>query len=108
MTPAEDTTPAAVEIERQKHMTIVFDDGLRCVFAVAVLRGACPCATCRVFSDRGDIPWPRGGQSTEIAIVDAEFVGAWGISITWSDRHSTGIYSWAYLRRLWLAGAIEP
>jgi DUF971 family protein len=30
-------------------------------------------------------------------IIDAEFGGAWGMSITWNDGHSTGIYSWDLL-----------
>ena len=32
-------------------------------------------------------------------IEDAELVGAWGLSVTWNDGHSTGIYSWDALRR---------
>lgn len=32
-------------------------------------------------------------------INSAELVGAWGISITWNDGHSTGIYAWEILRR---------
>jgi DUF971 family protein len=34
-----------------------------------------------------------------VTIEDAELVGAWGMSIRWSDGHSTGIYSWDALRR---------
>ena len=45
--------------------------------------------------------WPRPGQTTELWIEDAELVGAWGLSIRWSDGHSTGIYSWELLRDAW-------
>ena len=41
-------------------------------------------------------------------IVDAELVGAWGLSMRWSDGHDTGIYSWAALRDWWDAGLRGP
>jgi DUF971 family protein len=30
--------------------------------------------------------------------------GNWGVSLVWSDGHSTGIYAWSYLRSWWDAG----
>jgi DUF971 family protein len=41
--------------------------------------------------------WPQPSSPQPLRIVDAELVGAWGISFTWNDRHSTGIYSWELL-----------
>jgi len=97
-----------VDIERDDHVSITFDDGVVCSFPVDVLRGACPCATCRGRRERGEVVWPRPGVTQPISIRDAGFVGAWGLSITWSDGHDTGIYAWAALRRWWLAGLDEP
>ncbi len=97
--------PLNVEIDRVRSMTITFDDEVVCVFPVEELRRACPCATCRAQRERGEEPWPRPGGPATIAVTDAEFSGAWGISITWSDGHATGIYPWAALRR-WHDGAI--
>ena len=97
-----------VVIERARDMMVTFDDGVVCIMGVAELRAACPCATCRGFRERGDVAWPRPGQSNEIAIRDASFAGAWGISIIWSDGHDTGIYAWAPLRRWCLGGMHEP
>ena len=57
---------------------------------------------------RGGVAWPRAGQSEAIEIRDASFSGAWGISITWSDGHDTGIYAWANLRRWWTTGFDHP
>lgn len=93
-----------VSIERAETVTITFDDGVVCVFGVGELRAACPCATCRGLRDRGGVAWPRQGQSPSIEIRDAQFSGAWGVSISWSDGHSDGIYAWANLRRWWLTG----
>jgi DUF971 family protein len=91
-----------VTIERASTVTVSFEDGLVCMFGVNDLRAACPCATCRGFRERGDVAWPRPGQRPDIAITNAEFAGAWGLSISWSDGHDTGIYAWASLRRWWL------
>ena len=34
-----------------------------------------------------------------ISITDAELAGNWGLSLDWSDGHSTGIYAWTVLRQ---------
>ena len=106
-------SPADIDIQRDKSVTITFEDGLVCSFPVEALRAACPCATCRGMRERGDEAWPAPGAPTTISIVDAELSGAWGLSINWSDGHSTGIYAWSVLRRWWdsdLAGGmvIDP
>ncbi len=97
-----------VVIERANEVVITFDDGVVCTIDVAELRAACPCATCRGLRERGGVAWPRADQSRDISIRDASFAGAWGLSITWSDGHDTGIYAWAPLRRWFLAGMSEP
>ena len=108
--PAPPDLPAVIDvtIERAESVAITFDDGLICSFTVADLRASCPCATCRGMRERGGVAWPRPGQSGEIAIRSAEFAGAWGLSVEWSDGHDTGIYAWAALRRWWLAGEPTP
>ena len=32
-------------------------------------------------------------------MTDARLVGAWGLGLTWSDGHATGIYPWESMRR---------
>lgn len=102
------TSVTDVTIERDERVEITFDDGLVATFPVTVLRAACPCATCRGFRERGDAAWPRGGQPNVISVRSAELTGAWGLSISWSDGHDTGIYAWAALRRWWQQGFDEP
>lgn len=41
---------------------------------------------------------PRIDEGEAITIADAELSGAWGLSLDWSDGHSTGIYAWEKLR----------
>lgn len=38
-------------------------------------------------------------EGEPISITDAELAGAWGLSLDWSDGHSTGIYAWTTLRQ---------
>jgi DUF971 family protein len=101
--------PVDIDIVRDRAVTITFDDGVVATFPVGDLRAACPCAACRGARERGEQAWPRPGGSSTISIVHAELSGAWGLSIDWSDGHSTGIYAWTVLRRWWdggLAGAM--
>jgi DUF971 family protein len=88
-----------IHVERERAVTLTFDDGMVCEFGLVELRLSCPCASCRSFRDRGEPAWPRPGAPTALAVIDAELVGAWGISFTWSDGHATGIYPWEALRR---------
>lgn len=98
--PSTHMEPTVVDIllERDRAMTLVFDDGVTCEFPLGELRASCPCAACRGWRERGEVAWPRPGQSDTISVVDAELHGAWGISIRWSDGHNTGIYPWSNLR----------
>jgi DUF971 family protein len=88
-----------VLVERDHGLTLTFADGHVCRFALDEVRSGCPCATCRGWREQGQPAWPRPGSPAEIAVVDAELVGAWGISFRWNDGHDTGIYPWDALRR---------
>jgi len=98
------SVPVDIDIDRERAVTITFDDGVVCEFPVEALRAGCPCATCRGWRERGDIAWPRPGIADTISVLHAELNGAWGLTIEWSDGHSTGIYAWEVLRRWWDAG----
>lgn len=86
-----------IELERDRELRVEYADGVRAVFPVLTLRQACPCAGCRGRRDQ-DLDAFSGD---EIAAVDAELHGNWGLSIRWSDGHDTGIYAWDHLRRWW-------
>ena len=100
------TTPADIDIVRDRALTVTFEDGAVAVFEVRALRAACPCASCRGWRERGEDAWPRPGMSDTVQISHAELTGAWGLSIDWSDGHSTGIYAWEALRRWWDGGLV--
>ncbi len=97
-----------VEVRRTEAVQVTYADGEVAVFPVAELRAVCPCAGCRGKRERGTPVWPVPGGPSEITVDDAELVGAWGISLRWSDGHDTGIFSWDALRDWWDAGRRGP
>jgi DUF971 family protein len=83
-------------------LAIVWSDGAETYFDLQALRRACPCAACNGEADvMGDVERPAkeyGSRSFEM--IGYEFVGGYGFQPNWGDGHRTGIYSFAYLRKL--------
>ncbi len=93
-------TPAPTEIKlRQKSrvMELVFSDGSRFELSYELLR---------VYSSSAEVRGHGPGQEVlqvgkrEVDISALEPVGNYAVQPTFSDGHSTGIYSWDYL--FWL------
>jgi DUF971 family protein len=86
------------EINHSKNratLRITWDDGHVGEYEEAYLRGYCPCAMCQGHgAKRRFIPVPEA-RLQEIAPV-----GNYAIEFRWHDGHSTGIYSYDYLRSL--------
>ncbi|MGH9118193.1 MAG: DUF971 domain-containing protein [Acidimicrobiales bacterium] len=100
---ADPTDVASITVDRDSHVEVTFADGRACRYELVELRMACPCAGCRNAREQGREPW-RPAVGRPLAIADAELIGAWGLRITWSDGHSTGIYPFESLRRWCEAG----
>jgi len=87
-----------VEINHIKAAGMVkigWDDGHVGEYSEAYLRGYCPCALCQ----------GHGSQRKFISVPEAKLleirpVGNYAIEFRWHDGHSTGIYSYDYLRAL--------
>lgn len=96
----------SVEVDRGSHVEVLFADGVRARFELAPLRRACPCADCnaRRLREQPVAPWVDDGRP--VTVTHAEFAGAWGLDLDWSDGHSTGIYSWEKLREWAEAGVV--
>ena len=88
-------------------LAIRWNDGAESYLLFEFLRRACPCAACGGEPDvLGHIDRPNvtySGQSFELSGFD--FVGGYALQPRWGDGHSTGLYSYKYLRRLALSGA---
>lgn len=87
--------PAEIDVDGAEGVTITWEDGQTSHYDAEALRTSCPCASCRDIRDRG-----MAVVATGVVPVAAELVGNWGLQITWSDGHSTGIYSWEFLQAL--------
>jgi DUF971 family protein len=81
---------------------IVWSDGHESAYLYPYLRRKCPCATCEENApvvDQLVAGLPILGQKP-LHPDKAELVGRYALQIYWSDNHSSGIYSFEYLRSL--------
>jgi DUF971 family protein len=61
------------------------------------LRFFCPCASC-VDEHSGQRVLEKGDVAADIRVVDVKLVGRYGVQISFSDGHSTGLY---HFEKLW-------
>jgi DUF971 family protein len=83
-------------------LAIAWNDGTESFLKLEMLRRACPCAACGGEPDvLGNASRPRvdyTGKSFQL--VGFDLVGGYALQPRWTDGHSSGIYSFTYLRRL--------
>ena len=81
-------------------LSIEWSDGHISAYPYQYLRDKCPCATCSESGPAPHVaagPFPILGQKP-LKPERAELVGRYALQIYWNDGHSTGIYSFPYLR----------
>lgn len=91
--------PRAVDLLSPTRLRMEWKDGAVTEFAARQLRLACPCAVC-VEEGSGRKILNDDAVPQDIGLVKAELVGRYALCFEWTDRHSTGIFSWTYLRSL--------
>jgi DUF971 family protein len=84
-------------------LAIRWDDGLESFIPLEKLRRYCPCAGCKGEVDvMGNLH--RGPErpltASAFQLVRLAQVGGYGIQPSWADGHTTGIYSFDYLKRV--------
>jgi DUF971 family protein len=84
-------------------LAVKWDDGTESYLKLERLRRHCPCAGCKGEGDimgnlyKGpDIPL----SPPAFVLKSIATVGGYGLQPVWADGHSTGIYSFDYLRRV--------
>jgi DUF971 family protein len=97
--------PRHLDLDRARGLTVEWSDGHRSFYPVALLRRLSPSAEqreLRAEMKRNPLTvLPAGAGSAEaLRAEDAELIGHYAIRITFSDGHSTGIYSWPYMREI--------
>ena len=76
---------------------IEWGDGHLGILPHEILRGYCPCAGCQGHTGSIKFQYP---SDTQQELDDIEPVGNYALMLKWFDGHSSGIYSYKYLRAL--------
>ena len=86
-------------------LAVAWNDGTESYFDAVTLRRACPCASCGGEPDvLGNVVRPHVSYTpASFELTGWNMVGGYALQPRWGDGHGTGLYSFAYLRRL--AGA---
>ncbi|HUA37048.1 MAG TPA: DUF971 domain-containing protein [Candidatus Sulfopaludibacter sp.] len=91
-------------------LAIKWDDGSESFIPLETLRRCCPCAGCQGEADLlGNIYKNPERHLTAAAFELVRFspVGGYAIQPAWADGHTTGIYSYDYLRRIAVRNAAD-
>ena len=95
-------TPKNIKIAGANNtISIEWADGHQSSYPYRYLRDRCPCATCSETgppSSRPASPFPMLGEKP-LKPDRAELVGRYALQIFWNDGHSSGIYSFDFLRQ---------
>jgi DUF971 family protein len=85
-------------------LAIAWNDSTESFLKLENLRRACPCAAC---GGEPDVMGKVSSRDDGITYTDKSFqlvgfdlVGGYALQPRWADGHSSGIYSFTYLRRL--------
>jgi DUF971 family protein len=82
-------------------MEISWEDGRSSTYTGEQLRWACPCAECRGEAGApGRLSRVKNLDPSELRVKDVALVGQYALQIAFESGHSTGIYTFALLRRL--------
>jgi len=107
-------SPASLDLQRDRGLTVEWADGSSSFFPIAYLRRMSPSADMKQLRDEMQtnpltVLGPRaGGTPGPLVATGAELVGNYAIKLTFSDGHSSGIYSWGYLRQIDPARPPDP
>ncbi|MDP2959276.1 MAG: DUF971 domain-containing protein [Longimicrobiales bacterium] len=86
--------------EDAARLRIRWRDGAVSEFEPWLLRSRCPCAGC-VDEMTGIRTLRAESVSREIYPEAIHYVGRYALQFLWSDGHTTGLYPFEYLRKLW-------
>ncbi len=85
-------------VRRKRLLSITFDDGESFDLPYKMLREESPSA--EVQGHGGGPKPPQPIIAADIGVEKAEPVGRYAVRIWFSDGHSSGLFTWAYLRQL--------
>ena len=92
--------PTAINLDVATNLLeVTWSDGLVSRYNGGYLRHGCPCAECtgHVPGEKEPPPWD---QVKDVRLTNVEAVGTYAVRFDLSDGHSTGIYTFPYLREI--------
>jgi DUF971 family protein len=99
-------TPSHIDLKKDRGLTIQWSDGSTSYYSIAYLRKMSPSADARELRQQMTknpltvLPASAFKNAGPIVATNADLVGNYALRITFSDGHSTGIYSWEYLQQI--------
>lgn len=85
--------------QNERQFAIQWSDRKEQVFDVVDLRRQCPCAQC-VDEHTGKRTLKPSSINESIRPTQIDSVGSYGLKVAFNDGHSTGIYTFDYLRSM--------
>ncbi len=92
-------TPTDIRQRSETELAITWADGRESVYPVRALRLSCGCARC-VDEWTGDALLDPSRVPDDLRVTGWRPTGRYGVSLTFSDGHNTGIYTLKHLREL--------
>lgn len=94
--------PVQIIEESESEISIKWSDDRETSYNAVLLRRSCPCAGC-INEWTGEKMLDDAQVSDDLSIDHVSIVGRYALNFHFSDGHDTGIFSFAYLRKV--AGA---
>ncbi len=94
--------PSKIRLSAPGGIAVAWEDGHQSLYPHELLRQNCPCALCRENPPVTIVesnPFQIVGKPS-IKASRAAPIGNYAIQFFWNDQHSTGIYTYSYLRDL--------
>ena len=96
--------PTGVTADKNQRLLIIrWDDGHESRLPYAGLRANCPCVACKgghlYMGTPPNLEVMRHPPEHDVTIGQIQAVGSYALQFQWSDGHTTGIYTWDYLRQ---------
>lgn len=106
MYPMSTDRPQHLDLDKEQGLTVTWADGTTSFYPIEHLRKMSPSADARELRQElasnplTVLPPSVAEHSGPITALGAELVGNYALRIEFSDGHSTGIFSWDYLRQI--------
>ena len=91
--------PTEIVEESDSEVSITWSDGARTNYNAVQLRRSCPCAAC-INEWTGEKQLDDAKIPEDLSFRHISIVGRYALNFHFTDGHDTGIFSFAFLRKL--------